>query len=225
MPYVRPWRICIHDGCDNQSTSRFGKRCSRHYVSKGISKGTKPTVIDWSEKQLCAECSSEMRSQTDSVRTHLVKHKGKGICVRCHSKEGKTSRVVVYKDDEGITCLGCLTHLSFENFTKSNYTSSGFLSKCRRCTAISKHGISSFQYNRMLETQDYKCLICKLPSDKPLSIDHDHTCCNRKNGSCGKCIRGLLCSLCNTGLGMFRDDLETLLAAAEYIKNYKETND
>jgi hypothetical protein len=33
------------------------------------------------------------------------------------------------------------------------------------------------------------------------NIDHDHSCCNRGARSCGKCIRGMLCTSCNTGLG------------------------
>jgi hypothetical protein len=28
-------------------------------------------------------------------------------------------------------------------------------------------------------------------------VDHDHACCQKKNRSCGKCIRGLLCHTCN----------------------------
>lgn len=52
------------------------------------------------------------------------------------------------------------------------------------------------------------CMICG--SDKRLCIDHDHDT---------KAIRGVLCSKCNAGLGMFRDNQEFLRKAAEYLES------
>lgn len=85
-----------------------------------------------------------------------------------------------------------------------------------------KYKITLEQYNKMLEEQDYVCAICKQhnAAGQALSVDHDHKCCPGAR-SCGDCVRALLCSKCNTGLGQFRDDEDYLQEALNYIKKYK----
>ena len=62
----------------------------------------------------------------------------------------------------------------------------------------------------LVEEQQGLCAICSRPfGDEPYYVDHDH-----KTGL----IRGLLCNGCNLGLGLFRDDIDALLAAAQYLK-------
>jgi len=61
----------------------------------------------------------------------------------------------------------------------------------------------------MYEEQDGKCFICKKKSSKNLAVDH----CHKTNN-----VRRLLCSECNTGLGLFYDDPKLLLKAAEYLQ-------
>lgn len=53
----------------------------------------------------------------------------------------------------------------------------------------------------------YRCQICG--GSKRLAIDHDH-----KTGK----VRGRLCSLCNSGIGLFKENSEVLIRASEYIK-------
>lgn len=77
------------------------------------------------------------------------------------------------------------------------------------------------QYNGMLETQNGVCAICERvnANGNRLSIDHDHACCPGKK-SCGACVRGLLCSACNTGIGNLQDDYKIVLTAAAYLERY-----
>lgn len=65
-----------------------------------------------------------------------------------------------------------------------------------------KYNITLYQYQELLQKQDNLCSLCKkkCSSNKSLSVDHDHSCCSEKK-SCGKCIRGLLCIMCNRNIG------------------------
>lgn len=73
-----------------------------------------------------------------------------------------------------------------------------------------RYGITLEQYNQMLESQDESCRLCGRRDIKKLHVDHDH-----KTGR----VRGLLCSSCNMGLGLFADDFELLQKAIEYLKD------
>jgi hypothetical protein len=68
------------------------------------------------------------------------------------------------------------------------------------------------------EKQSGKCKICNL--SKKLTVDHDHSCCSRKL-TCGKCVRGLICSSCNTMIGLANDDVVILKAAIKYLEDNK----
>lgn len=89
------------------------------------------------------------------------------------------------------------------------------------------YNLSLTRFNEMLAKQNFKCPVCKIILDyipKPgkrisVQIDHDHGCCPAR-GSCGKCVRGILCSNCNQGLGSFRDNSKYLKAAAKYIDGF-----
>lgn len=75
------------------------------------------------------------------------------------------------------------------------------------------YGMSSDEYTSLLEIQNGSCAICnKLPDThatyKVLAVDHDHA---------SKRVRGLLCSQCNVGLGMFQHNPKLLLKALEYL--------
>jgi hypothetical protein len=65
--------------------------------------------------------------------------------------------------------------------------------------ALENKRITRAGFRSLLIAQSGVCAICRQGHPGPLFIDHDHACCNKK-WTCGKCVRGLLCSHCNTWL-------------------------
>lgn len=83
----------------------------------------------------------------------------------------------------------------------------------------SLYGISRVDYDSLYLRQGGVCAICRRPEtmvDKRtgktqgLSVDHNH-----KTGK----VRGLLCGVCNTGLGKFKEDPRLLRLAADYLED------
>jgi hypothetical protein len=68
----------------------------------------------------------------------------------------------------------------------------------------------------MYQEQGGRCSICLKGTD--LVVDHDRKCCSESK-SCGSCIRGLICDLCNRGLGYFHDSPDSLVRAASYLEH------
>ena len=84
---------------------------------------------------------------------------------------------------------------------------------------VRKHGLSVTDYVNLLVAQGFKCALCdrEPTSWHRMSIDHDHSCCNKAHG-CKNCIRGLVCLSCNALLGHL-ETKENLIAL--YEKEYK----
>jgi hypothetical protein len=85
-----------------------------------------------------------------------------------------------------------------------------------RAAKIRSFGLTVEQYDALREQQGGACAICRQVTET-LRPDHDHACCPSKSRACGRCIRGLLCSKCNVGLGNFDDDIARLISAADYL--------
>ncbi len=141
-------------------------------------------------------------------------------------------------------CSCCKIVQSLTNFSKQKHSKSGIRSYCRTCAkqkyrayatksgrykgiirpigkqfVCHKPKLTITAYNQMLENQGNVCEICgekqrvrcsRTGQPLRLFIDHCHTT--------GK-IRGLLCSQCNTALGMLDDDLDLLASATSYLIN------
>jgi len=99
---------------------------------------------------------------------------------------------------------------------KNEKREQSFIAKTHRLNTL--YNLTWYDYLLMLDTCNYACPICNEPFTKnsPPHIDHDHSCCADKQ-SCGKCVRGLLCRLCNTALGYLRDSPYACLRAFDYL--------
>jgi hypothetical protein len=86
----------------------------------------------------------------------------------------------------------------------------------RKSRLKAMYGITLDEYNRMLDAQGGGCAICgctETENGAILAVDHDH--------ATGK-VRGILCRLCNNGLGHFRDTERLFLKAIAYLKEHRE---
>lgn len=144
------------------------------------------------------------------------------------------------------TCITCKIQKSLSDYYSSSRYKSGYLNKCKPCVlklnimcdqkfrskrrekhrewnALNKEKIKEYrrksnlkfnynltqeQFDQMALSQNGRCAICR--EAKKLVVDHCH-----KTGI----VRGLLCSLCNSGLGYFKDSLYNLTTAYRYLFN------
>lgn len=70
-----------------------------------------------------------------------------------------------------------------------------------------RYGIGQDEVDALLEAQGHRCKIYQAPA--PNCLDHDHA-----TGA----VRGMLCHLCNVGLGHFRERAKYLRAAIRYLR-------
>ena len=76
-----------------------------------------------------------------------------------------------------------------------------------------KFGLAPEDIDTMKVAQSSRCAICGEVFKKSPCIDHNH-----ETGQ----VRGLLCNGCNLGLGLFKDDAQTLTNASQYLTSWLE---
>lgn len=107
---------------------------------------------------------------------------------------------------------------------------------CGNCAGNVRHVLNRLRQHRAPATLIYAvargehntCPVCGvnlLTSRKvkngdfrvPLVVDHDHACCPTIVSKCGKCIRGLMCSRCNSVAGMLGESADLAASLAAYL--------
>jgi Recombination endonuclease VII len=100
---------------------------------------------------------------------------------------------------------------------RRQYNNSRHDSTKRRAENLKRHyQLSLEEYNSLLEKQGGVCACCKLSETRMnkrikglLHVDHCH-----KTGK----VRGLLCTNCNTALGLLKEDPERVQALLLYVQ-------
>lgn len=121
------------------------------------------------------------------------------------------------KDGRYVYCKDCVSRITDKGLIKEHKK---YRDNTHRLTPVERNRKHLFKklynltidgYNQLFTEQQGKCKICGKHQDELdqwLAVDHDHIT--------GK-IRGLLCDNCNLGLGLFKDNLEYLRSAYEYL--------
>jgi hypothetical protein len=101
-------------------------------------------------------------------------------------------------------CKNCLRWRDEDKFGKAASTYDKLHPICRQCTHYLTHyKLTFWEVQEMLASQDYMCAgNCGKELDEGIrfAIDHDHKCCPGAT-CCGKCVRAILCTGCNTAVG------------------------
>lgn len=124
-------------------------------------------------------------------------------------------------------CARCNAEKPADEFPRNKRVASGRHCYCKPChNAINRatrnrnggarkyhlkkrYGITLQEFDALLSKQGFLCPIClKRPA---VHVDHDH-----RTGT----VRGILCEMCNGGLGQFRDNPETIESAIEYLERH-----
>lgn len=135
------------------------------------------------------------------------------------------------------TCSKCGIQKHLSDFGKYHKTKDGLNRYCKKCaTAQSinwwnrnkdkkrnsnlkfEYGITLADFEEMKKNQNNQCKICHkvFVNSVDTCVDHCHTT---------KKVRGLLCNHCNRALGLFKESLQSLENAIQYLKiNKGETN-
>lgn len=178
----------------------------------------------------CEKCQKPMTEHGQPRIEGVRKFQARGRCSRCYQTGLESGELVArkrnYFDKEEIQCAKCLKVKNVTHFKKHANTSSGYEYVCRFCGKLAeRYGITDKTYRDLFDAQQGLCKICTEPIAlyaRATHVDHDHACCAGDRKGCGNCVRGLLCHYCNIGLGNFKESVDNLQNAIDYLKGFNE---
>jgi hypothetical protein len=95
-----------------------------------------------------------------------------------------------------------------------------------RAPSRGRHGLTRQEVAYVLDRQGGRCLLCRTDDFGAVGpvVDHDHARAalhsHLVGRGCRRCIRGIVCTGCNTMLGAAKDSAALLRAAADFLDRW-----
>jgi hypothetical protein len=211
-------RTCSVDGCERKSDSHGMCAMHRQRALKGGELGPVGTL------RYGGPCTAGGCDRPASALKLCAAHYAQQAAGRPFGpiREVWFDRATTRDERGNKQCRGCRQWLPESAYTRARRSKDGLTRYCRPCrkdqALQTNYGITLEQYEKLLASQGGVCAICGAAEadGRSLHVDHDHKCCAERR-SCGRCVRGLLCSPCNTGIGMLGEDAKRLWSAMMYL--------
>ena len=227
---------CKVEGCDRGLYANAKRLCSAHYQQELAGKPFSVPRPFKARRDPHAKCRFPECENLSTTKGLCRRHYDQSRNGRGLRPLGPVRRPIGERNERGEKwCPRCQSWVPVSGFTKSADRSDGLQSCCRACRAKiykdnaekvrdsmrkSRFGLSREEFYAKLASQGGRCAICMSddPGGQYWSVDHDHACCPTDGKSCGECVRGILCSPCNRSLGMMREDVDSIMRMADYVR-------
>lgn len=166
------------------------------------------------ESKICRTC--KVLKSLESFSKESRRNKSDGLATKCkectarYEADRVSSNKAKFKGLVENICGVCGIIKPVSDFHKNAGKDKGIEAACKDCrnTRIveARYGLYKGELQELKDNASNKCEICK--NNYPLAVDHCHS---------SGIIRGMLCTNCNNGLGRFKDSVENLQNAINYL--------
>lgn len=191
------------------------------------------------EQKRCCTCR-EFKAHTQFYKCKSTKDGFYAQCKKCHLvsqrkangvRNPKLEHLIRKKElfAEGKRYCGkCSTIKNLHDFHKDKTKSDKCRNQCKQCTTIkygakNPHNITYRERKEFLDRGLQYCFGCKIA--KEFACFYPSKGKRERSKQCKDChttgkVRGLLCTTCNKGIGLLKDDFNILQSAIEYLRGH-----